>query len=476
MPSSADPASTGAAPTVEQLLDPDELQKRALLQAFLATVQHFFGGFPKLFQSVTDPRNPVYITYPLAVLMTTGVLMFVCRLGARRQITQLLRHNGPLAAKFQALFGVETCPHGDTLDALYSRLEPAQVQAVVTDMVATLIRQKVLSRYRLLDQYYLIAMDGTGVLTFPERHCPHCLTRKQHGQTLYYHPVLEAKLVTATGLVFSLLTEFIENPGESPTKQDCELKAFYRLAARLKQRFPRLPICLVLDGLFAGGPTFTRCDQYGWKYLIVLQEKDVPTVHQEFEALLKLAPEQHLRFYTGPQAQLQQDFRWVNAIAYVDAEQTAHTVSVLECLETPRTGGKPGPTTRFKWISNFTVTPHNVIALANEGGRQRWKIENEGFNAKSTFSVQKNGGYALEHPYSQNATAGKVFYLLLQMAHLLFQLVERGSLFRKAFPTGVGSAKNLAFRLLEAWRNLRLRPEELLQMLALRRQIRFDTS
>ena len=104
MPSSADPASTGAAPTVEQLLDPDELQKRALLQAFLATVQHFFGGFPKLFQSVTDPRNPVYITYPLAVLMTTGVLMFVCRLGARRQITQLLRHNGPLAAKFQALF------------------------------------------------------------------------------------------------------------------------------------------------------------------------------------------------------------------------------------------------------------------------------------------------------------------------------------------------------------------------------------
>ena len=90
--------------------------------------------------------------------------------------------------------------------------------------------------------------------------------------------------------------------------------------------------------------------------------------------------------------------------------------------------------------------------------------------------MQKNGGYALEHPYSQNATAGKVFYLLLQMAHLLFQLVERGSLFRKAFPTGVGSAKNLAFRLLEAWRNLRLRPEELLQMLALRRQIRFDTS
>jgi len=117
----------------------------------------------------------------------------------------------------------------------------------------------------LLDKYFLVVMDGTGVLTFPERHCAHCLTMTHHGHTTYYHPVLEAKLVTRVGLVFSLMTEFIENPGESPTKQDCELKAFYRLAERLKRRFPRLPICLLLDGLFAGGPTFSRCDRYHWK-------------------------------------------------------------------------------------------------------------------------------------------------------------------------------------------------------------------
>ena len=91
-------------------------------------------------------------------------------------------------------------------------------------------------------------------------------------------------------------------------------KAFYRLAERLKQRFPRLPLCLALDGLFAGGPTFSRCEQYGWKYLIVLQEKDMATVHQEFEALAKLVPENHLCFHTGPQASIRQDYRWVNEI------------------------------------------------------------------------------------------------------------------------------------------------------------------
>jgi len=37
------------------------------------------------------------------------------------------------------------------------------------------------------------------------------LTKKlRNGKTLYYHPVLEAKLVTANGFAFSLATQFIE--------------------------------------------------------------------------------------------------------------------------------------------------------------------------------------------------------------------------------------------------------------------------
>jgi hypothetical protein len=183
-------------------------------------------------------------------------------------------------------------------------------------------------------------VDGTGVLTYSERDCAQCLTRTQHGQTTYYHPVLEAKLVTASGWAFSLLTEFIENPGENPTKQDCELKAFYRLAARLKQRFPQLPICLLLDGLFAGGPTFALCTDYGWQYLIVLQDADLPSVEGEFRSLAPLAPtDQVQRPPTGP-FKLQQTLRWVNAIAYVDSARREHTVAVLEYLERLRLGCK----------------------------------------------------------------------------------------------------------------------------------------
>jgi hypothetical protein len=451
-------------------MDQDEQEQLSIICACLKTTWHYFGDLERCFQAVHDPRNPDLITYPLAALGFAGVLMFLCRLGARRQINHLFRGNGPSAAKFQALFGVETCPHGDTVNALYACLDPAEVQKVPTSLVATLIRKKILYRYRLLDHYFMVAIDGTGRLTFPERHCAQCMTRTQNGKTTYYHPVLEAKLVTANGFAFSLMTEFIENPGRNPSKQDCELKAFYRLADRLKRRFPRLPICLLLDGLFAGGPTFTICEQHRWKYLVVLQEGDLPTVHQELDALMPLASENQLRFQTGVQSEVQQDFRWMNNISYVDSQKREHTISVVECLETCPDSEQACKTTLFKWVTNLRVETKNILTLTNQGGRLRWKIENEGFN------VQKNGGYALEHAYTKHPTAAKVFYYLLQVAHTLAQLIEKGSLFRKVFPAGVGSAKNIAFRLLEAWRNLRLRPEQLQQIRSVRVQIRLDTS
>jgi hypothetical protein len=463
-------------PTTEQQalapahMDPDEQEQLSILGTCLKTVRHFFGGFARLFRPVYDPRCPELITYPLTAVGFAGVLMFLCRLGARRQINHMFRGNGPSAAKFQTLFGVETCPHGDTANGLYSRLDLAEVQEVPTSMVEMLIRKKVLYRYRLLGHYYMVAIDGTGRLTFSERHCPHCLTCTHNGKTTYYHPVLEAKLVTANGFAFSLMTEFVENPGKNPTKQDCELKAFYRLADRLKQRFPRLPICLLLDGLFAGGPTFALCDKYHWKHLVVLTEDDLSSVHQEFEALMPLAAENRFRFYPSIRPETRQDFRWMNDISYVDSEKREHITSVIECLETCTDSKGERKTTRFKWITNLRVKTNNILALTNQGGRLRWKIENEGFN------VQKNGGYALEHAYTTDPTAAKVFYYLLQVAHTLAQLMERGSLFRKAFPAGVGSAKNMAFRLLEAWRNSRLQPEQLQQILSARIQIRLDTS
>jgi len=339
-------------------------------------------------------------------------------------------------------------------------------------MTETLIRKKLLYDSRLVQRYYVVAGDGTGTVSYSQRHCPHCLRRTHNGKTQYYHNVLEFKVVTAEGFAFSLISEFIENEAADVSKQDCETKAFYRLARRLKERFPRLSISLSLDGLFARGPTFGLCEDLGWKYLIVLKDNDLPSVHEEFDALVELQSENRHTVRTGKDGAVQQRYRWVDDIAYGDSQGRHHTLSVVECIET-RPGKDANPRVRkHMWVTNHKVTQTHVAALANEGGRMRWKIENEGFN------VQKNGGYGLEHAYTNNPNSAKVFYFLLQIAHMLAQLVEHGSLLRKIFPAGLGSAKNLALRLLEAWRNGRISPADIEQIARPRLQIRFrfDTS
>ncbi len=457
---------------LEQKVDAskEEWEKEELIKIFLYTVKHFFGAFEKLFEGVNDPREQNKIIYPLPSLAFAGILMFLCRLGSRRQLNEKFRCNYCSQENFSNIFEVEHLPHGDTLNYTFKKLNVHEFDGINSAMVEKLIRCKVLYPYRLFN-YYLLAIDGTGMLSFTTRHCPHCLERHHRNGTItYYHHILEAKLVTPNGFAFSLMTEFIENPEQDCTVQDCELNAFYRLVPRIKERFPRLPICLLLDGLYAGGPTFTLCNANHWKYIITLKDKDLPSVNQEFSTLLSLLPENCLNLYVGPNHEVEQNFSWVTDIAYQDSFHCDHSLTVFQCLETQLNHDQEVITTKFKWLTNFQVNSFNIPILANKGGRLRWKIENEGFN------IQKNGGFGLEHPYSTELTSAKIFYYLMQIAYTIFQLMEKGSLFIHSFPNGLGSLKNIAFRLLEAWRNFRLTSSKLFDMLNLRHQIRFNTS
>ena len=111
-----------------------------------------------------------------------------------------------------------------------------------------------------------------------------------------------------------MMSVFLDNTvDEVTTKQDCELKAFERLAAKLDRHFPRLPITLLLDGLYANGPVMALCRKNRWEYTIVLQDGSLPSVWKEAKALHKLQPEQSLeRGWKGRK----QSFWWVNDIVY----------------------------------------------------------------------------------------------------------------------------------------------------------------
>ena len=82
----------------------------------------------------------------------------------------------------------------------------------------------------------------------------------------------------------------------------------------------------------------------------------------------------------------------------------------------------------------------------------------------------------MEHVWSHTLQAQQNFYLLMQMAHLINQLVEKGSLVVQALEGRRLSLKALTRNLLSEMKKVRLPWEDWRLALNRRFQIRLDTS
>lgn len=320
-----------------------------------------------------------------------------------------------LAKNYSRHFKMEL-PHPDTIDEVIRVLSPEQLEGLKAQLVGQLFEQKLLRKFRFLGKYYFVAVDATGTHTFDHKHCEHCLTRtSKNDVTTWFHYVLEAKLVTSSGLAISLASEFIENiSGRDFVKQDSEQKAFVRLAAKIKKYFPRLPICILADGLYPNQTVFKICRDNNWGFIITLKDGNLKTFHREVE-LLKSTQKEREGYRADATSRTKLKYRYLNDIDY-----EGYNYSWVSCVETKiRLSDKLEEVQRFVYITNIKQT-HGIVMSTADGGRLRWKIENEGFN------VQKNKGYELEHKFSRvSYTAMQNYYQLLQIAHMINQFVER---------------------------------------------------
>jgi hypothetical protein len=446
-------AGAGACPPPPPQGGPPLIAGRALVQ----TVRHFFPQLNAWLDRLPDTRVQEACTYPRRFLAWWGICLYLLQLGSRRQLDYELRDGGPqVLANLNRLAETTqtTLPVHDTLDHFLGHGTLAGWERLRTLLVQRLLRMKALDAARLLGRPVLL-LDATGLLCFPRRHCAHCLRQRHGAQTLYLHHVLEAKLLGPAGVVVSLGSEFIENADAGDTrgktaeevKQDCELKALARLAPRIKQAFPQAPFVLALDSLYACGPVFALAQQMQWSLVATFKEGRTPALWREYQALLRQCPENVLTRQWGDGRV--QEFRWVAQLDYEDSEGRRWKLNALECTETT-TGGEQQ---YFAWLTPLPVGRKTVEALAQQGGRSRWKVENEGFNR------QKNSGLNLEHVYSTDPEKWKAYYLLLQIAFIVVQLLERGSLLRRlAAEAGrpvwklFGSLRNVARRLLDSVR------------------------
>lgn len=415
----------------------EKLEEINFFEEFLRIQKHFFKDLIPNLKYIKDNRHQSYVEYSTDIIFFVLIMKNVTALQSMNQMTTEFNKDKCInnVAEILGYHNLEELPHHDTINNFLKKLHPNEIKKIRNYMIKELLKKRCLEHHRLLDKYWTIAVDATGIASFKERHCENCLKReyvnKETGKiekTIYFHYVLEAKLVVGD-MVLSIDTEFIENE-EFYEKQDCELKAFKRLAERLKKNYKRLPICILGDSLYAVDPIFKICNKNNWKYIFTFKEGRTKSIWLDFEGLKKLKDNSNIKGFT-----------WVNEIEYKD-----NVVNVLEAKLVENKKEK-----EFTFITDIKIKENNAEKVLF-AGRSRWKIENEGFNN------QKNIKNNIEHLCCKDYNAMKNHYLLVQIADILRQLFECGYELIRVLRASI---KEISSRLLESFRRDTLTPEDI---------------
>lgn len=376
--------------------------------------------FPTLYkqaESLLDPRR--HREYALAELVFGGIAMSLFKFSSRNQFDNY-RKEGVFKKNYYRMFKMKL-PSSDAIEDLMRLLEPSQLETLKEVIVKELIRRKVFHKFRFMNKQFLIAVDGTGTSTYFNNYCGQCTSKTtKNGTTTYSHHVLEAKLVTYNDMGISIATEWIENKAdENYEKQDCEQKAFQRLAIKLKKMFPRLPLVILADGLYPNKTMFKICRDNGWNFIFTFKDGNLPTIHKELELLPPSIGNSRERTLAKKNILKNQVYTWVNAMDYHD-----FSLSVITCKEIKSHIGKgqaKEPEIRkFTHITDIEISANNCFAIS-DSGRIRWAIEN-------SFDYLKNHGYNLGHKFSRvSFVAYKNYYQCMMIAHIINQFVEKST-------------------------------------------------
>lgn len=372
--------------------------------------QKFYPELFKRFTEVNDPRHQSYIEYSIKTML--GTLYYKC-IGGISSMQEMTRkfNDESVVKNLYAFVGdkkQDYLPHGVTINELLEKLDPEELENIQKDIVYSMIRRKTFDDARVLKRWQVI-VDATeldeGYKKKNEGYLSRCYNKGEKNEfTKYHRSVLEAKIYLGNNLVCSIASEPIENSeeyvnqSEEAIKQDCESKAFVRLAAKIKKKFPRLPIVISVDGLYVTQRVLRICKEYQWDYIIRYKEGCASSIAKEYRALPEVEK-------SGTDIEFQNDIMFqdfdVNLIYYKDKRKADGEERITE----------------FAWITSIRITKNNAKKIVR-AGRNRWKIENQGFNR------QKHWQGNIEHAYSWNERAQKNHYLMEQIADFMKQLYE----------------------------------------------------
>lgn len=418
------------------------VRKHLCVPGLLSRVRYQYKKIPDTAQKANK--------HNLLDCLMSGIALFGLKYPSLLQFNQEAQS---LAHNLKQLYGINRVPSDTSFRERLDPIEAMELQRGITRIVAQLQRGKVLECYRYLDDYCLVAIDGTGYFSSHEVHCENCCVKNHRdGSKTYYHQMLSAVIVHPNYRpVFPLMLEPIEKK-DGVKKNDCEHSALKRMLVKLRTAHPHLKLMVTLDGLYADGIIIQLLKKLDIRYIISANEKDLKYLYEFYHTAKK-------ETCSLTRDKREQTLNWVNALP-LNATHRDESVNMLMVEETIHQK-KKSLYQKFAWITDIAIKASTVENLM-KGGRARWKIENE------TFNTLKNQGYHFDHNFGHGyQKLSTVMAYLMFTAFLIDQVQEFCCKHFKAALKKIGRLKYLWERMRNYFINFKIDYwEELYTLLA----------
>jgi hypothetical protein len=317
------------------------------------------------------------------------------------------------------VYGFKEIPEDSGLRKCLDQFDPTLLRPTFKLLLEQLRSGKILEQKRVLGDYLAISCDGTGYFCSTETNCPHCLTRQlRSGELQYHHQLLACCIVhPEQDTVFPVVAEAIVRQ-DGNEKNDCERNAAKRLIPEVRKTLSTDKIIMLLDALYADGPTICSLQEQQCNYIITIKEGFVLLQAKRLEQ------EGSLQELTWTIGNARCTARFADGLI-LNGQNKDILTNYLFYQETDMKNGKT--IYQNAWITDLSIVADQVKNLVSVA-RARWKIENE------TFNTLKNQGYHLEHNYGHGKQyLCTVFATLMFLAFLVDQISQfADSYFQKA--------------------------------------------
>lgn len=376
------------------------IKDKNLVENLYRIIKKYFPWLLTKFNNLTDTRHQSYVEYNMKTICVTKLFGLLCGIASMKGIDDEFNTFQTLDnLSLILLEQLKDIPHSDTISDVFENISIEELRDIQKHIVTTLIRSKMFDNFRYKNAFQLV-VDATGLSSHDYNLNDNCLSKtSKTGVTTYYKYVLECKIVVGS-IVISLDSEFIENSicNNENDKQDCEVNAFKRMALRIKKNYPKQKFIITGDALYATTPIIDICNDNNWFYIFNLKKDRLKTVYEDFIDNINYCNESNKTDYFLSTGYVFNDNKF-NILKFIEHSKKKDT--------------------SFHYITNLKVNDDNIETIVHLG-RQRWRIENEG------FYTQKHGTFNITHMCSRNDNAMKAHYFFIQFAHTIRQLLEKG--------------------------------------------------